>query len=114
MAAGTVAAPLLLERFTSAPPTPAGAASVTVPAEVCPAVTTAGFAATLESWDAPVLAGLITSEAELEVADAAVIRTDVELDTAKVAIWNVPVVWPCGIVMLAGTEAAALLLDRLT
>jgi hypothetical protein len=40
--AGTVAAELALERDTSAPPESAGAFSVTVPVDVCPASTDAG------------------------------------------------------------------------
>lgn len=59
-------------------------------------------------------AGLIASEAEAEVADVAVIRTEVGLETDDVEMEKVPVVCPWAIVMLGGTEPAALLLDKLT
>jgi hypothetical protein len=52
--AGTLAAPLLLESITCAPPVGAGPLSVTVPAEDCaPPVTLVGFSATEESVGAP-------------------------------------------------------------
>jgi hypothetical protein len=48
--AGTLAAPLLLDSMTCAPPVGAGPLSVTVPVEVCaPPVTLVGFSATEES-----------------------------------------------------------------
>jgi hypothetical protein len=94
MPTGTVAAPLLLERLTSTPPTAAAAARVTVPVEDCPAVTRVGLTATPARVAVPGPAGLMASDAELEFAEVAVIRADVELVTDEVVIVNVPFVWP--------------------
>jgi hypothetical protein len=113
MLAGTWAAALLLARLTSAPPEPAGAASVTVAVEVCPAVVSAGFSANPASVASEgVLPELRLREADEEFAEVAVICAVAGLDTGVVATVKAPLVCPCGIVMLAGTEAAGLLLDK--
>src|SRR5437016_12886791 len=51
--AGTLAAPLLLESSTCAPPVSAGPLSVTVPVEADPPVTLVGFSASEESVGGP-------------------------------------------------------------
>ena len=71
--AGTVAGALLLARFTSTPPAAAGAASVTVPMELCPPVTVVGFRLTKDSDAVPALAGFTVNEAAAEFAEVAVI-----------------------------------------
>lgn len=114
MLAGTVAAPLLLDRFTNTPPAPAAAERVTVPVELWPALTSVGFRVTPDKLACPGPEGLMVSEADAELVDVAVIRAVVALDTGVVEMLKVPVVWPSAIVMLAGTVAAGLLLDRLT
>ena len=92
MLAGTVAAVLLLARFTSAPPAPAAAARVTVPVAFCPALTILGLTLTPDKIAVDGPSGLIVSEAEDELADVAVIMTDVWLDTDDVETLNVPLV----------------------
>jgi len=77
-------------------------------------VTVVGFRLMPDSVAVPALAGLTVKEAEVELADVAVIWADVELVTGNVKAANVPLFRPCGIVMLAGTDAAELLLDKLT
>jgi hypothetical protein len=114
MLAGTEAAALLLPRLTSTPPGPAGAARVTVPVELCPAVTIAGLRFNPDRIAVEGVGGLTVSEADAEFADVAVIEADVGLETDDVETEKVPLVWPCGMVMLAGTDAAPLLLERLT
>lgn len=59
-------------------------------------------------------AGSIVKVAEAELPDVAVIRADVAAETCDVVMVKFPLVWPSGIVMLPGTVAAALLLDRET
>src|SRR5882724_13211870 len=105
---GTLAAPLLLESATCAPPVGAGPLNVTVPVEDCaPPVTVVGFSVTEESvgdaW-----AGKTVSEVVL-VAPAyeAVIVTDVLVVTALVPTVKVALVAPAATVTLAGTVAVA-------
>jgi hypothetical protein len=111
--AGTApTAALLLERDTAAPPVGAGALSVTVPVEGAPPVTLLGFSVS-EVRTAPAGgAGVTVSEAVCWVPPAsdAEIVTVVELATARVATWNVAIVFPADTVTLAGTDAADVLL----
>ena len=60
---GTLAAPLLLESMTCAPPAGAGALSVTVPVEVCrPPITLVGFSVSEERVDEGAGVGVTVSE----------------------------------------------------
>src|SRR6266481_4516662 len=109
--AGTVAVDvLLLERETTAPPVGAGPLSVTVPVEGDPPVTLVGFSVSEERVRA---GGSTVSEAVL-VAPAydAEIVTGVEVVTALVLTVNVALLAPAATVTLAGTVAAAVLLER--
>jgi hypothetical protein len=113
--AGTVAAELLLARFTNAPDEGAGCASVTVPVALCPPDTVAGeMEKPLMSADCPPAAGFTVSVAASVFADAAVIVAVVGVDTVLVETWNVAVVWPAGTVTDTGTVAARLLLAKPT
>ena len=63
---GTLAAPLLLESATCAPPVGAGPLNVTVPVEDCtPPITLVGFSVSEESVGAGGGAGVTVSEAVL-------------------------------------------------
>ena len=63
---GTLAAPLLLESATCAPPAGAGPLSVTVPVEDCtPPITLVGFSVSEERVGAGGSAGVTVSEADL-------------------------------------------------
>ena len=63
---GTLAAPLLLESATCAPPVGAGPLSVTVPVEDCtPPITLVGFSVSEERVGAGGSAGVTVSEADL-------------------------------------------------
>ena len=90
MLAGTVAAALLLARFTSIPPTPAGAARVTIPVALCPALTMVGLTANPDNVAVEGPTGLMVNAADVEFTDIAVISTDVELETDEVETLNVP------------------------
>jgi hypothetical protein len=73
---GTVAAPLLLDRFTKMPPAGAGFTSVTVPVEGLPPVTVLGFTVRPAIWPLPgpgPLGGLIVKFAEELFDEVAVI-----------------------------------------
>jgi len=63
---GTLAAPLLLESATCAPPAGAGPLSVTAPVEDCaPPITLVGFSVSVERVGAGGGAGVTVSEADL-------------------------------------------------
>jgi len=113
--AGTVAAGLLLDKLTTAPPAGAPLVSVTVPCALEPDDTVAGLIETacrLAGADG----GVTVSVAVLvDPLYDAVIVTTVLADTAVVAIVNEPAKPFSGMVTLAGTDAtAALLLDSPT
>jgi hypothetical protein len=113
--AGTVAAELLLARFTDAPPVAAGCASVTVPVAPCPPDTVLGeMANPLMSAGCAPAGGFTVNVAACEFADVAVMTAVVEDDTVEVETGTVAVVWPAGMVTDAGTLAAELLLARFT
>jgi hypothetical protein len=114
MLLGTVAAALLLERVTRMPPAGAGALSVTVPVEPDPPVTVEGARPTLPILPGPAVGALMVKPAVAEFAEVAVMVAETVEATAVVVTAKVPLVCPAGIVMLAGTVAAALLLERLT
>jgi hypothetical protein len=109
---GTLAAPLLPESITCAPPAGAGPLSVTVPVEDCaPPVTLVGFSVSEErvgrAW------GTTVSEAVLVTPPkTAVIVAVVLVVTAVVFTVNVALVAPVATVTLAGTVAAEALLER--
>src|SRR5262245_32023585 len=112
--AGTLAAPLLLDSATCAPPAGAGPLSVTVPVDDCaPPVTLVGFRvseATVGSGG-----GITVSEADrLTPPKDAEMVTVVDVDTVLVLTVKVALVLPAATVTLAGTLAAALLLDSAT
>ena len=92
MLAGTVAAALLLDKLTCTPPAPAAVVRVTVPVELCPAVTVDGLRLTPASVPVPALNGLTVNDAEDELAEVAVIIACVGVDTEDVETLNVPLV----------------------
>src|SRR5882762_4194976 len=108
--AGTVAAGLLLESVTCAPPAGAGPFSVTVPVAGLPPVMLAGLMPSDE-----ITAGT-TVKAAVCVAppDEPEIVADVDAATALVVTLKVALVTPAGTVTLAGTVTAALLLESVT
>jgi len=108
---GTVAAELLLDRVTTAPPLGAGPLSVTVPDEEPPAVTLEGL-----SVREPSVTELTASCAVSEIPfKDAVIVTLGELPAELVVMVNVALVEPAGIVTEAGTLAVdESLLDNAT
>jgi hypothetical protein len=109
--AGTCAAALLLESVTTAPPTGAMALSVTVPVEFAlPPTTLVGF---IDSPDT-VLGVIVRLAVRLLLLYAAVIVAVVLDDTVVVVTVNVAVVAFAATVTLAGTCAAALLLESVT
>ena len=113
--AGTLAEALSLDRETSTPPAGAADPSVTVPvAFSCPPTTADGAIPKEEIVPAPAPEGLSVSPAATLFVDVAVIANDVVLPTADVVTGKFPDVCPCAITMLAGTLAAALLLERVT
>ena len=109
--AGTcAAAPLLLERVTTAPPVGAALVSVTVPVEEVPPTTEVGLSVSVLTPLAITL-----RIAVLFVPYVAEIVAATGLETGLVVTVNVAVVAFAGTVTLAGTWAAAvLLLERVT
>ena len=112
----TLAAPLLLESATCAPPVGAGPLSVTVPVEDCaPPTPLVGFSVSEESEGAGGEAGVTVSEAVLVTPPwAAEIATVVDAATALVLTVKVALVAPAGTAKLEGTLAAPLLLESAT
>lgn len=108
---GTLAAPLLLESRTVAPPAGAGALSVTVPVEDCrPPTTLVGFSVSEERVGGGGAAGFTVSEADLVAPpyDAEIVIV-VEAATALVLTVNEALVAPGATVTLDGTLATAVL-----
>src|SRR5271167_2252662 len=108
--AGTVAAALLLDKVTDSPPVGAALPKVTVPVDEVPPVTEVGFSVTDDTTG-----GFTVNTAvlvpPLKVAEMV---ADAVLATAVVVTVKVAVVAPAATVTLAGTVAAALLLDKVT
>src|SRR6202158_5694186 len=111
---GTLAAPLLLESATCAPPAGAGPLSVTVPVEDCtPPITLVGFSVSEETVGSG--GGATVSVADLVAPPkAAEMVTVVGAPTALVFTGNVALVAPAGTATLEGTLAAPLLLESAT
>jgi hypothetical protein len=106
---GKVALLLLDDRVTAVPPGPAGPLRVIVAVEELPPTTSVG-----DSETAVRLAALTVRDAVKELAPwVAVSVAEVELDTGVVVIENVPEVAPAATVAVEGTEAVALLDERL-
>jgi hypothetical protein len=108
---GTLAAPLLLESRTVAPPAGAGAVSVTLPVEDCnPPITLDGFNVSEERVAGGGGTGVTVSEAVFVTPEKdAKMVTVVDADTALVLTVKDAVVAPAATVTLAGTLAAAVL-----
>src|SRR5258706_3707914 len=109
---GTLAAPLLLESATCAPPAGAGALSVTAPVEDCkPPITLVGFTVSEARVGGGGGAGVTVSEAALVTPpkDAETV-TAVDIVTALVPTVNVALVAPAGTGTLVSTLATAVLL----
>ena len=103
MVAGTLAAGELLERFTTSPPAGAGPWRFTKTSVGIPPLTAAG-----ESWSDCTASGstVILSETETPLS-VAVIVTGVGTETCPMVTWKSVQAWVPGIVIVAGTEAAA-------
>src|SRR6266705_3596221 len=104
----TLAAPLLLESITCAPPAGAGPLSVTVPVDDCaPPVTLVGFKVSEETVGR--CGGITVSEADrLTPPKDAEMVTVVEVVTVLVLTVKVALVLPAATVTLADTLAAPL------
>jgi hypothetical protein len=108
--AGTVAAVLSDERFTTKPPAGATLASVAVPVADVPPITIVGLSETLE-----MAGGLIVRAAVFVTPPAvAAIVAVVTVPIAVVVTVHVAVVAPAGTIAFAGKVAAALSLVRFT
>jgi hypothetical protein len=111
---GTLADELLLLKLTTEPPEGAAELNVTVPVELFPPTTLVGFNVT-EEMVGPLLAGLMVSEACCELLPSVAVIVAV---VAEVTVWvltvNVALVAPAGTMTLAGTVAAAALLESAT
>jgi len=107
---GSDAARLLLDRSMVTPPVGAGLLSVKVPTEEAIPATVVGF----RVRDASVGALMLKLADSVVPFRFALIVTDVSEGTGVVFTVNVPVVLPAATVTVAGTAAAALLLERLT
>src|SRR5205823_11709817 len=102
---GTLAAALLLESVTCAPPAGAGPLRVTVPVEDCtPPTTLVGFKVS----DERVTGGGVTASDAVLLAppNDAVMLTVVDATTAPVVTTKLAVLAPAGTVTPAGTAAA--------
>jgi hypothetical protein len=108
--AGTDAAALLLDKVTVRPPVGAALLNVTVPVNEAPPVTDVGFSVTDPTAGGFTVRGAVWVP-PLKVAEMV---ADAVLATAVVLIVKVAEVAPAATVTLAGTDAAALLLERLT
>jgi len=107
---GTVAAALLLDKLTDSPPVGAALPKVTVPVDEVPPVTEVGFIVTDET-----VGGFTVRIAVLVPAlKVAEMVAEAVLATAVVVTLKVAVVAPAATDTLAGTVAAALLLDKVT
>lgn len=107
---GTVADGLLLNNETTMPEGPAGPVRVTVPMEGLPPTTAAGFNERAES----VATVTVRFAVCVTVPALAEMVTDVDVETAAVEMVNVAERAPAAIVTVAGTVAAALLLESET
>ena len=108
---GTVAAELLLDSVTCAPPAGAAPSSVTVPVELLPPVTVVGFTASEVRRTLGItvrVAVRVTPPYDAEMV------ADVDEVTTLVLIVNVALVAPAATVTLPGTVAAELSLDSVT
>jgi hypothetical protein len=107
--AGTVALEPVADRVTVVPAAGAGPLSVTVAVEGLPPTTAFGFKVT------EVTTGAVTVSVALTVVVPVPVFAEIEgvalLPTASDVIVNVPVVAPAGIVIDAGTVAAAVALE---
>ena len=91
MLAGTVAAALLLDRFTRTPPAPAGDPNETVPvAFACPPTTADGAMPSDEIVPVPADGAFSVNPAFTVLADVALMETAVVLPTAEVVTGKLP------------------------